>query len=144
MKNRFSSLLAAAVLAAVSPAQAVTAAEPAQKYNCDNATYGFGGWVPRQLQFTLVEQGTKAVVWDAYIKAAKEQPVLVNVKQRKNGQLRFKWRLSLKSSDWQKVPVSYRVDFDPETLKGRMHASVGAFSDTRLGGYLTCQAAPGK
>jgi len=139
MKKIIFAFTSVAMLAAASVAGAgIAAKEPAQ-FSCKVKTYGHGGWVPERTKFTFLDGGSLVEIVDPYVLVSEGEPVTAQVKQLKNGKRRFKWGITLREQDGTKVAVSYRADFDPEELTGRIKANIAFFPNGRMGGILDCQ-----
>ncbi|WP_152618522.1 hypothetical protein [Leisingera sp. ANG-Vp] len=138
-------ILGVSLLLTAGLAEKSRAAELGEVFNCKIDTYGYGNWVPRKTSLTFLDSFENVEVSDPYIWESEGGPVVVPVKQRRNGMLRFRWRLNLPTSSGRRTAASYRADFDPESGKGRIHAAVAVFSDTRQGGHIICgQSVSGK
>ena len=107
-------------------------------YFCKVQSRGYGGWVPSSITFGFLENGTKALVVDSRIIHVKNGPITVAVKDRKNGNKRFHWALSLPTNQGREISVAYTLEFDPETRTGKIRANVAGFSGGRNSGELAC------
>ncbi|WP_366661702.1 hypothetical protein [Leisingera sp. JC11] len=112
------------------------AAMPSAEYNCIVEPYGDDSWIPHEIGFTVKAQ--QADVFFPYFWERDKEPILAKVKERREGRLLIKWRVSAPTNLDFNTPVAYRVEFDPEQLAGKMYASVPLDNNARSGGLVTC------
>lgn len=145
MKKTICVLASSAAFFSAEMARADTS--PASAYYCKIVPYGGGkpssegggGWIPDTTSFEFSD-GWKTVKVENYIvEASAEGAAEAEVRQLKNGLVKFKWRSSLPTTLDIPTPVGYRVEFDPEKLTGRMRATVAAGYRSRIGGIMSCK-----
>lgn len=145
--NKMIGALAAATFSVAGVAHADIA--PASIFQCKIEPYGGGkpvsegggGWIPDSTSFAFSDGWNTVKIQNYIIDASAEGSAEAEVKQQTNGRVKFKWRSSLPTNQVIPTPVGYRVEFDPETLTGKMRASVAAGYRGRIGGNMSCKKA---
>ncbi|MCE8554349.1 hypothetical protein KBY29_08535 [Ruegeria pomeroyi] len=116
----------------------------AEYFSCQNKVSSTGNWPPTRSNFQFLDAQSRVRVWDPIIMDLKNEPIVVPVKVVKGGKLRFKWRLSVPSTNGVSYPIGYKVDFDPEARTGMMWVSTGISTGRRGGAMMTCKLVEGR
>lgn len=137
---------AAFFLAALGAASNLSAAErpKADYFSCLNKISSTGNWPPTRSNFQFLDAQSRVRVWDPIIMSVRNEPIVVPVKAVRGGKLRFKWRLSVPSTNGVSYPIGYKVDFDPEARTGMMWISTGISTGRRGGAVMACKWVEGK
>jgi hypothetical protein len=61
------------------------------------------------------------------------------MKRKKDGMLRFKWRVKLRTSNWDFLSVGYSVTFDVDEKTGVFRAAVPSGGNRDGPGTLICK-----
>jgi hypothetical protein len=111
----------------------------AQAYHCSIDARGPGGFTPSEMVFRFVKNGSSVVVLDRITERETGGPITAAVKTRSQSVKRFRWSFSVGVMGGGKIVLSYRVDFDPAKLSGKIKTSHTGFAGEPLGGILSCE-----
>ncbi|WP_417713179.1 hypothetical protein [Pseudophaeobacter arcticus] len=132
-------LLPAALVLAASGAVVQAAEEPKFDYTCRIEAKRTGGWTPYQIKFSINEEDMTVLVDHGMSTPGEEGPVTAKFKRRDDETLRFKWRIGLRTSEWDIMSIGYRVDFKPETKTGMMWLAIPSGGARDGPGTLSCK-----
>ncbi len=108
-------------------------------YLCKIEARRTGNWTPREVRFSLNEDDMTAIVSDPYSYHQGDGPFHVKMKRKKDGMLRFKWRVELPTSEGGFLYVGYTVIFDADKKTGVFRAAVPSGGHRDGPGTLICK-----
>lgn len=108
-------------------------------YNCKIEARRTGNWTPREVRFSLNESDMTAVVSDPYSHHQGDGPFHVKMKRKKDGTLRFKWRVERPTTESFYVYIGYSVTFDVDEKTGTFRAAVPSGGHSDGPGTLICK-----
>lgn len=113
--------------------------KPGKSYDCTVSGLRTGGWIPRRIAFQFSSDFQSVSVSDPIILHANKRPILKQTGITNTGRLEFFWylRLPAKPTKWE--DVTYRVEFDPQTSKGKMRANISRNRNFKYNGRLKCE-----
>lgn len=107
-------------------------------YECEVVSQTNDGFVPPVTLISLDAKTKQAAVYDGFIKAMQDEPMLMEAKLLSKGKYRMRYRVKVQTSNSGKLAVSYSLRFD----QGRMTYSINGVlhgSDNRIGAAGTCK-----
>ncbi len=114
-------------------------AAPRYDYTCDIEAKRTGNWTPYRIKFSIDKDNMEVLVDPGFRNHETKGPLTVVAKPRKDGVIRFKWRLGLRTSEWDIMSIGYKVDFDPQDKSGRMWVAVPSGGLRDGPGTLRCK-----
>jgi len=132
-------LFSAALVLAAFGSAGQAAQEAKFDYDCRIDAKRTGGWTPYRIKFSVNEEDMTVLVDHGMETPGEEGPVTAKLKRRDDETLRFKWRIGLRTSEWDIMSIGYKVDFKPETKTGRMWIAVPSGGGRDGPGTLSCK-----
>ncbi|MEL0438739.1 hypothetical protein AADA15_16835 [Phycobacter sp. 'Weihai'] len=130
-------ILATSLTSLPMPAKAETKAS--YDYDCQITARRTGGWTPREVRFSLNESDMTVVVSDSHSELEGDGPYHLKMKRKKDGTLRFKWRVERPTTESFYVYIGYSVTFDVDEKTGTFRAAVPSGGHRDGPGTLICK-----
>ena len=133
------SVLSITVLVMAAGLGPAAAGEARAVYQCGIKSNNDSGFLPSRAVFEIFPDRKAALVYGRFMELNDNTPIEAEYKVRKNGQIRFKWELTLDTYSGVKYNTRYFIDFDQSKMTGRIKGNVSGAPTGRIGGLLKCR-----